>query len=164
MLDTSGADIRAESARIRRNGPITRVVLPGGVAARSVTDTAVLRRLLTDSRVSKDARRHWTAFANGEIAAEWPLRSWVAVDNMFTAYGPEHRRLRKLVSPAFTHRRTTAMGPRIEAISADLLDRLSAISPGAVGRVSWAAEPSAMRPLRSFISNGHARLPVRLTA
>ncbi|WP_433201084.1 cytochrome P450 [Nocardia sp. CA-107356] len=132
VLDTTGADIHAESARIRRNGPITRVMLPGGVPAWSVTDTAVLRRLLTDSRVSKDAGRHWPAFEKGDIPKDWPLRSWVAVDNMFTAYGSEHRRLRKLVSPAFTHRRTMAMSPRIEAITADLLDRLSAIPPGVV--------------------------------
>ncbi|MEU0506930.1 cytochrome P450 [Nocardia sp. NPDC005998] len=130
VLDTAGVDIQGESARIRLRGPITQVVLPGDVLAWSVTDTAVLRRLFTDSRVSKDARQHWTAFNNGEIPADWPLRSWVGVDNMFTAYGAEHRRLRKLVSPAFTHRRTMAMRPRIEAITTDLLDQLSAIPPG----------------------------------
>ncbi|MFI1918332.1 cytochrome P450 [Nocardia sp. NPDC020380] len=132
VLDITGADIQAESARIRRTGPITRIMLPGNVPAWSVTDTAVLRRLLTDPRVSKDARRHWPAFENGEIPQDWPLRSWIAVDNMFTAYGPDHRRLRKLVSPAFTHRRTTEMRPRIEAITTGLLDELSAISPGTV--------------------------------
>ncbi|MEU7140565.1 cytochrome P450 [Nocardia sp. NPDC046473] len=132
VLDTTGIDIQGESARIRRRGPITRVVLPGDVPAWSVTDATVLRRLLTDSRVSKDARRHWTAFKTGGIPAEWPLRSWVGVDNMFTAYGPEHRRLRKLVSPAFTHRRTMTLRPRIEAITVDLLDQLAAIPPGTV--------------------------------
>ncbi|WP_405164748.1 cytochrome P450 [Nocardia sp. NBC_01499] len=132
VLDITGTDIQGESARIRRRGPITRIVLPGDVPAWSVTDATVLRRLLTDSRVSKDARQHWTAYNTGEIPADWPLRSWVGVDNMFTAYGPEHRRLRKLVAPAFTHRRTMAMRPRIEAITADLLDQLSASPPGAV--------------------------------
>ncbi|MFC9433797.1 cytochrome P450 [Nocardia sp. NPDC057030] len=132
VVDTAGVDIQGESARIRRNGPITRVLLPGDVPAWSVTDAAVLRRLLTDPRVSKDARQHWTAFSAGEIPAEWPLRSWVGVDNMFTAYGGEHRRLRKLVAPAFTHRRTMAMRPRIEAITAGLLDQLCATRPGAV--------------------------------
>ncbi|MFI9402108.1 cytochrome P450 [Nocardia sp. NPDC052316] len=132
VLDATGADIQGESARIRRRGPITPVVLPGGVAVWSVTDTALLRALLTDSRVSKDPRLHWTAFQNGVIAEDWPLRSWVAVDNMFTAYGPAHRRLRKLVSPAFTHRRSLAMRPRIEAITADLLDELAPLPPGTI--------------------------------
>ncbi|MFI6169153.1 cytochrome P450 [Nocardia sp. NPDC051052] len=132
VLDTTGIDIQGESARIRRRGPIARTVLPGGVLAWSVTDATVLRRLLTDSRVSKDARQHWTAFTTGKIPADWPLRSWVGVNNMFTAYGPQHRRLRKLVAPAFTHRRTMAIRPRIEAITADLLDQLSATPPGTV--------------------------------
>ncbi|WP_051066998.1 cytochrome P450 family protein [Nocardia brasiliensis] len=132
VLDVTGADIQGESARIRRHGPVTRVVLPGGVPVWSVTDASVMRGLLTDARVSKDPRQHWAAFGRGEIPADWPLRSWVAVDNMFTAYGAEHRRLRKLVSAAFTHRRTTLMRPRIEAIVAARLDDLAALPAGDV--------------------------------
>ncbi|WP_280275665.1 cytochrome P450 family protein [Nocardia wallacei] len=132
VLDLAGTDIQAESARIRERGPIAEVVLPGGVPAWSVTDQAVLRSLLADSRVSKDPRQHWAAFINGEITESWPLLPWVAVDSMFTAYGKDHRRLRKLVSPAFTHRRTTALRPRIEELITDLLDDLATTPPGQV--------------------------------
>ncbi|MFJ1455097.1 cytochrome P450 [Nocardia sp. N2S4-5] len=132
VLDLAGTDIQAESARIRERGPIAEVVLPGGVPAWSVTDQAVLRSLLADSRVSKDPRQHWAAFINGEITESWPLLPWVAVDSMFTAYGKDHRRLRKLVSPAFTHRRTTALRPRIEELITDLLDDLATTPPGEV--------------------------------
>ncbi|WP_353074051.1 hypothetical protein [Amycolatopsis carbonis] len=45
---------------------------------------------------------------------------------MFTAYGGEHRRLRSLVSQAFTPRRIEGMRPRIEELTADLLDDLAA--------------------------------------
>ncbi|WP_280262503.1 cytochrome P450 family protein [Nocardia wallacei] len=131
VLDLTGADIQGESARIRERGPVAQVILPGGVPAWSATDQAVLRSLLADPRVSKDPRQHWSAFINGEITEAWPLLPWVAVDNMFTAYGPDHRRLRKLVSPAFTHRRTTALRPRIEEITASLLDDLAAAPAGA---------------------------------
>ncbi|MFI9405828.1 cytochrome P450 [Nocardia sp. NPDC052316] len=130
VLDTTGADIQGESARIRARGPVALVELPGGVPAWSATDAAVLKSLLADPRVSKDPRQHWSAFINGEITEAWPLLPWVAVDNMFTAYGADHRRLRKLVSPAFTHRRTTALRPRIEAITENLLNALSATLPG----------------------------------
>ncbi|RDI49254.1 cytochrome P450 family protein [Nocardia mexicana] len=132
VLDPTGADIQGEAARIRERGPVVSVELPGGIHAWSVTDAALLRTLLTDSRVSKDARQHWPKFINGEVPEDWPLFLWVAVNNMFTAYGGEHRRLRKLVSPAFTHRRTQALRPRIEEIATDLLDRLAQPSAGEI--------------------------------
>jgi 2-hydroxy-5-methyl-1-naphthoate 7-hydroxylase len=97
------------------------------VVAWSVTSHDTLRRLLTDPRVSKDPRRHWPRWINGEISPEWPLFLWVAVENMFTAYGGDHRRLRMLVSKAFTARRTAALRPQIEQITQGLIDDLAAV-------------------------------------
>ncbi|MFI1568612.1 cytochrome P450 [Streptomyces sp. NPDC020490] len=124
VIDPTGRDIHGEAARIRERGPVTPVELPDGVAAWAVSDPGLLRRLLTDPRVSKDPRQHWNSWINGEIAPEWPLFTWVAVQNMFTAYGGEHKRLRALVSKAFTARRTAALQPRIEEITRNLLDRV----------------------------------------
>ncbi|GLW46511.1 cytochrome P450 [Streptomyces sp. NBRC 14336] len=133
VIDPTGRDIHGEAARIRERGPVTLVELPDGVPAWAVSSPELLKRLLTDPRVSKDPRRHWPRWINGEIAPEWPLFTWVAVQNMFTAYGGEHKRLRSLVSKAFTARRTAALRPRIEEITAGLLDRIE--EAGRDGRV-----------------------------
>ncbi|MFE9453925.1 cytochrome P450 [Streptomyces sp. NPDC006739] len=122
VIDASGRDIHEEAARIRESGPAARVALPGGVEAWAVSSPALLKRLLTDPRVSKDPRQHWARFMAGEITPQWPLFTWVAVQNMFTAYGGDHKRLRVLVSKAFTARRTAALQPRIEEITRKLLD------------------------------------------
>ncbi len=106
--------------------------LPGEVVAWAVSDATLLKELLTDPRVSKDPRQHWPAWINGEITPEWPLFTWVAVTNMFTAYGADHRRLRKLVATAFTARRTAALRPRIEELTAGLIDKLAAVPAGEV--------------------------------
>ncbi|WP_369249897.1 cytochrome P450 [Streptomyces sp. R41] len=130
VIDATGRDIHAEAARIRARGPATLVALPGDVEAWAVSSPELLKRLLTDPRVSKDARQHWPRLANGEITPDWPLFTWVAVQNMFTAYGGDHKRLRILVSKAFTARRTAALQPRIEEITEQLLDRIEEAGRG----------------------------------
>ncbi|MFJ5774235.1 cytochrome P450 [Streptomyces sp. NPDC093094] len=122
VIDPTGRDIHGEAERVRANGPVTLVELPGGVRAWAVSSPVLLKRLLTDPRVSKDPRRHWKRWIDGEVSPEWPLFTWVAVQNMFTAYGADHRRLRRLVATAFTARRTAALQPRVEEITKTLLD------------------------------------------
>ncbi|MFI6425050.1 cytochrome P450 [Promicromonospora sp. NPDC050880] len=126
VLDAAGRAPLEEVARLRAKGPVTRVGLPGGVAAWAVTDLALLRPMLVDPRISKDSHQHWTALVNGEITREWPLFTWVTSRSMFNSYGAEHRRLRKVAARAFTARRTRAMRPRIEAATTGALDRLAA--------------------------------------
>jgi cytochrome P450 len=127
-LDPTGGNRHTEDAYLRAHGPAVRVDLLGQEVW-AIADPGVLRTLLVDSRVSKNAAQHWPKFPD-EIVGKWPLALWVGVSNMFTAYGTDHRRLRRLVSPAFAARRVAALAPRIEQMTEALLDALAATPAG----------------------------------
>ncbi|MDX6356559.1 MAG: 2-hydroxy-5-methyl-naphthoate 7-hydroxylase, partial [Streptomyces sp.] len=133
-IDPLGTDIPAESARLRALGPVVPVELPGGIPAWAPTGYDTLRSLILDPRVSRDPRAHWSLWPEVGRNPAWGwILGWLGAINMITSYGPDHRRLRKLVAPSFTARRTEAMRPRVEAITANLLDELEAAAQAAPG-------------------------------
>ncbi|MFZ3491908.1 cytochrome P450 family protein [Streptomyces sp. 5.8] len=127
VLDPAGADRHGEYELLRAQGPAALVDVLG-VPAWSINDPDLLKRLLTSPDVSKDARAHWAAFQDS--VEDWPLAMWVAVHNMFTAYGSDHRRLRRMIAPALTARRSAALAPVIEEAVTTLLGHLEALPAG----------------------------------
>ncbi|MFE1443249.1 cytochrome P450 [Streptomyces sp. NPDC058739] len=123
VLDPASSAPDDEHRALRERGPATPVDILG-VRAWSVSHPALLKQLLTSKDVSKDGRAHWPAFT--ETVATWPLALWIAVENMFTAYGKDHSRLRRMVAPALSARRTEALQADIEALVSAILDGLDA--------------------------------------
>ncbi|MFE9684505.1 cytochrome P450 [Streptomyces sp. NPDC006285] len=128
-LDPSGFGHHGENHELLARGPVTQVDLLG-VKAWAVSDPHLLKKLLTNPDVSKDGKRHWPAYADSVEA--WPLKLWTAVNNMFTAYGGDHSRLRRMISPAFSARRIAALQPVIDDLVSDLLDGLDDAPDGEV--------------------------------
>ncbi|MEV7320750.1 cytochrome P450 [Streptomyces sp. NPDC093970] len=122
-LNPAGGCPHADNARLLARGAVAPVALPGGVEGMAVLGHETLREFLQHPEVAKDAR-HFTELREGRIPAGWPLRTFATVRGMTTADGEDHRRLRGLVSRAFTPRRVERLRPRIEELTASLLDGL----------------------------------------
>jgi cytochrome P450 len=132
VLDREGKDIQAEAKRIRAEGPVTQVEVPGGYLAWCFTTYELGKRVLADPRVSKNAKLHWPPLINGEVAPDWELITWVVMDNVTTRDGADHERLRRLVSHAFSPRQVELARPHIEKLANELLDDLELTPPGEV--------------------------------
>ncbi|WP_049558556.1 cytochrome P450 family protein [Nonomuraea sp. SBT364] len=129
VIDPAGADRHAEYRALRALGTATPVDVLG-LRAWAVTDPALLKRLLTSPDVSKNGRAHYPAFA--QTIRTWPLALWIEVQSMLTAYGADHRRLRRMVAPALSARRIAELKPTIRSLVAELIDDLAALPPGQV--------------------------------
>jgi cytochrome P450 len=114
--DEYRADPHPALAGLRRAGPVHRVVTPGGTAFWMVTRWEEARRVLTDPSLSK---RQPVDGLPPELRAAMS-------EQMLLRDPPEHTRLRRLVSAAFTPRRIEELRPRVEQITDRLLDGLSA--------------------------------------
>lgn len=121
VLDTTGHRLYEQMDELRAGGPAVPIVMPQGVTGWSVTRGDIVKKLLVDPRISKDARMSWPDYEPWSIP--W-LAPWVDVKSQFTADGSDHARLKGLVGKAFTPARIEAMRPAIEALVDRILDEL----------------------------------------
>ncbi|MFE9848604.1 cytochrome P450 [Streptomyces sp. NPDC005576] len=124
-LDPAGGCPHAANARLLARSAVAPVILPGEVEGMAVLGHDALKEFLSHPDVAKNAA-HFAALQAGGIPDGWPLKTFATVQGMTTADGADHRRLRSLMSKAFTPRRVEELRPRIEALTASLLDGLEA--------------------------------------
>jgi cytochrome P450 len=122
-MDPTGSTLLADATALRERGAACPVTLPDGVPAMIISRYRELRDFLADPKVAKDAR-HFAALRDGLVPERWPLTASAVADDMNTADGDHHRRLRGPATKAFTPRRVAAMRPRIEQLAAGLLASL----------------------------------------
>lgn len=106
-------------ARLREAGSVHRIVGPDGLPVWIVTRYADVRRLLADPRLSLDKTHalpgHYRGFS---LPA--------ALDaNLLNMDPPDHTRIRRLVTQAFTPGRVERMRPGIQLLADQLLDRMA---------------------------------------
>ncbi|WP_405557347.1 cytochrome P450 [Streptomyces sp. NBC_01171] len=124
-LYPAGGCPHADNARLLARGAVAPVELPGKIEGMAVLGHDALREFLQHPDVAKDVR-HFKALHEGRITPGWPLLTFATVRGMTTADGTDHRRLRSLVSRAFTPRRVDGLRPRVEELTDALLDDLAA--------------------------------------
>jgi cytochrome P450 len=107
-------------AQLRQEGPVRRVAMPDGLPVWLITRYPDARQALADQRLVKGP-----AAALGTLAELSPALVAATGQHMLNADPPDHTRLRRLVSAAFTVRRIEALRPRIEQIADELLDGLA---------------------------------------
>ena len=131
-------DPHALYRRLRTEAPAHPVVMWGGVRAWLVTRYAEARALLNDPRLGKDQARALALFPPGTDGSH---ASSLNV-NMLLRDPPDHTRLRRLVSKAFTARAVERLRPGIEQITDELLDGIdSRAAEGAVDLMEQFAAP-----------------------
>ncbi len=107
--------------QLRESSPVVEVPMPQGGTCWLITRYDDVLAAFTDERLVKDVRK---IMPPGSDDPRGPGGSM-----MLLVDPPDHTRLRKLVTRAFTARRINELRPRVEQIAADLLDAVAARGP-----------------------------------
>ncbi|MGI5142507.1 MULTISPECIES: cytochrome P450 family protein [unclassified Streptomyces] len=105
--------------QLRDDGPVQRALIAGGLEAWLVMRYEDALAALSDPRLSSDVRDA----SDPRLTQQLPATERESfLRNMLRADPPDHTRLRRLVSKAFTARRVAELRPRVQEITDRLLD------------------------------------------
>jgi cytochrome P450 len=106
---------------LREHAPVYKTRLPNGVEAFLVTRYDDAKAALADPTLSKNAAVSYPGWRPGRTGIPGEHRSGIAA-HLLNLDPPDHTRLRRLVSKAFTPRRVADFAPRVTQIADNLLD------------------------------------------
>jgi cytochrome P450 len=112
-------------AWLREHAPVHRTKLPSGVEAWLVTRYADARQALADQRLSKNPIHHAEDAAGKSKTGIPGERSANLMTHLLNIDPPDHTRLRRLVSKAFTPRRVAEFAPRVQELTNHLVDQFA---------------------------------------
>ncbi|MET0191710.1 MAG: cytochrome P450 [Pseudonocardia sediminis] len=127
------ADPYAGFARLREQAPVLTASMMGGPPMWLVTRYADVRTVLTDPRFANNPATAGGPDIRAALMAQLGMPEEMTdylAQNILNSDGADHTRLRKLVSRAFTVRRVSELRPRVEEITAGLLDDLATAGAG----------------------------------
>ncbi|MBT2392155.1 cytochrome P450 [Streptomyces sp. ISL-1] len=105
--------------QLREEGPVRRAVIAGGLETWLVTRYEDGLAALSDPRLSSDVHDA----SDPRLLEQLPATERASLlSNMLRTDPPDHTRLRRLVSKAFTARRVAELRPRVQEITDRLLD------------------------------------------
>jgi cytochrome P450 len=119
FLLEGAAERHAAYAQLQGTSGVHQITLPAGSTGWLVTGYQAVRKALVDPRLQG---------RTGAIGAGRPLPEELQLgmnSQMLNRDPPDHTRLRRLISTAFTRRRMEEMRPRIQQITDELLDAMA---------------------------------------
>lgn len=140
-------------AELRRTAPVSTVRSKQLVRGEGymVTRYDDVMQVHTDPRLSSDVMKHGRG---GRALRHAPRMVRLLTDSMVFKDDPDHKRLRGLVSRAFTPRRVQEMASYVERVVAELVDDLA--ERGTVDLVEELATPLPLRVISEMMGVGTA--------
>ncbi len=133
-------------AELNRRGAVHRVRIQGEVDVWMVTRYAAARKLLADPRLKKHGPTASSLFPAGHTTI-----GTVLGDNMLFRDPPDHTRLRRLVTAAFTAQAMRGLRPAIVEIADDLLTAMGHQAPGRIDLMQSLALPLPIRVIGELL-------------
>ena len=143
------ADAPRALAALRAGGPVRRIRLGSGLEAWAVLSYGEARSALTHPHLVKNPESALQAMEAVGLTSHKVGEGFGG--SMLFSDPPDHTRLRRLVAPAFSARRTALLAGRVQEIAAELLDTMAAAGADEVDLMAAYCAPLPMTVISELL-------------